>query len=190
MTRRAGSVDRVGRDVINRDLRRRVGSHLAAATSQESLMQSLLWILERVDDPSGEEVDQDTRRVVERLFEDLRTNELLVLLEENSSLMGRFCGGCGRDLTPFKEIIQTRRGRPREYCLGSCRQKAYRRRLKPIRRSTRMTAWLAKVLLRTVEEMARADTKELENQILASKVQQILRRRQQMQTPVEPAGPL
>ncbi|MEU2032735.1 hypothetical protein [Nocardia amamiensis] len=173
MMRRSPVIDRVGRDVANRDSRRRVGEILAEASRHETLLKNLLWILERADDPEEEAIDTKTRQVLGRLVTDLRNSELLALLVEDSSLLHKYCRCCGRDLKQFK---QSGRGRPLEYCRPACRQKAYRRRINPNVKSEPMTMWLADMLQDTVEQMAQAESVELQQLILRSQMEKIERR--------------
>ncbi|MCX0270040.1 hypothetical protein NLM24_04810 [Nocardia zapadnayensis] len=169
MTRRSPINDRVARGVVNRDSRRRVEKLLTAATRRETVMENLLWLLERVDDdPDRESIDETTRRVLVQLFEELHDGELLSLLSEDPSLFTERCRSCG------SKLKRAERGRPPQYCGSPCRQQGYRRRIKPSpKRRTVTTIWLAGILEETVEQMAQVESTALQNQIFRSQMAKI-----------------
>lgn len=169
MTRRPPiNDDRVARDVVNRDSRRRVDERLSMTTRREAVRKNLLWLLERIDDdPDGESIDRTVRTVLRRFLYELHDSELLSLLVEDPSSLTGHCRVCGRELKPAK------RGRPPEHCGSACRQKSYRRRINPNAKLSIRTVWLAEILEETVEELAHAESKALQNQILRSQMAKI-----------------
>ncbi|MFI6225358.1 hypothetical protein ACIBEH_32765 [Nocardia salmonicida] len=180
MTRRSPGLDRVGRDVVNRDIRNRVGAHLASATQHVALLEDLLWILERADDPDAG-VDTAAVMAMRRLLAVLRTDEVLGLLAHDPQqlrLLDKFCRGCGAD---FTGIRRKGRGRPRQHCSRACRTRAYRLRLSGGSElkgaHAQVAAGMAELLHILVVEMKQADSTLLANQILATKVREMERRR-------------
>lgn len=160
--------DRVARDVVNRDSRRRVDERLTTTTRREAVRKNLLWLLERIDDdPDGESIDRTVRTVLRRFLYELHDSELLSLLAEDPSSLSGHCRACGRELKPAK------RGRPPEHCGSACRQKSYRRRINPNAKLSPRTVWLAEILEETVEELAHAESKAIQNQILRSQMAKI-----------------
>ncbi|MFG2447531.1 hypothetical protein ACGFQG_32095 [Nocardia fluminea] len=166
--RRAPIVDGIARNVANRDFRRQVGEHFTEATRRKvhatphkALLKDLLWILERTAD-TEELLHGGNAPLIKRLLTELRSGELLALLAEDSPLPGGFCRWCGGRL----ENQKLGRGRPREYCTGACRQKAYRHRTRGDRSRSPRTWWLAEMLRGEVEEMKRTDAKKVRTQIV------------------------
>lgn len=182
MTRRHSSlIDRVGRDVVNRDFHRRVEEHVATATEHAVLLKNLLWILEQVAD---DELPRSTRHTLGDLLNIVRSRELLALLVEDSplrSVLDKYCRCCVRNL---EKLERRRRGRRREYCETSCKQRAYRRRRNPEsvtrEHSKYYLEMAASTIHHAVEQMEQADSKLLQKRILTEKIREL----RQPHTPV------